>query len=191
MADELRICPACRKALVRRTNEKLSHFATRKFCDMACFDFQKSSDIKSRFWRSVRVGNPDECWPWLGDQSQSGHGRMPVHGKKIQASHIALILSGRPKPSPKSFALHSCDNPPCCNDAHLRWGTPLENSGDMVMRGRTNTPRGERSGHAKLTQELVLQMRGSNLSLAHWQRETGVSRAALCQARNGTTWRHL
>lgn len=31
---------------------------------------------------------------------------------------------------------HSCDNPPCCNPAHLLVGTAAQNAQDMAERGR-------------------------------------------------------
>lgn len=31
---------------------------------------------------------------------------------------------------------HTCDNPPCCNPAHLITGTQAQNTADMMERGR-------------------------------------------------------
>jgi hypothetical protein len=52
------------------------------------------------------------------------------------------------------LALHSCDNPSCCNPAHLRPGTQSENVRDMVNRKRRNLS-GVNNGRARLDPERV------------------------------------
>jgi hypothetical protein len=59
--------------------------------------------------------------------------------------------------------MHSCDNPPCCNPAHLSAGTVRDNALDMIAKGRANPPRGELHP-SHLRPELVA--RGD----AHWSR---------------------
>lgn len=39
--------------------------------------------------------------------------------------------------------MHTCDNPPCCNPAHLRLGTIADNTADMVAKGRQARTSGE------------------------------------------------
>lgn len=94
------------------------------------------SDVAlARYWRRVDVRGPDECWPWLGTKTAAGYGNIMVCGKRIYATHIALMLDGRPRVDALQ-ALHSCDNPPCQNPAHLRWGTNADNRADSISRGR-------------------------------------------------------
>jgi hypothetical protein len=60
---------------------------------------------------------------------------------KTKASR-AVYVATHGDLSPDIFVLHACDNPPCCNPAHLRPGTHLENMYDRKTRG-AGYPRGE------------------------------------------------
>ena len=40
--------------------------------------------VVADFWKMVRVGRDDECWPWLGKTS-SGYGYLWVLGKRWTA----------------------------------------------------------------------------------------------------------
>jgi len=87
--------------------------------------------IVSKFWAKVDIGSPNECWHWLGAKSPRGYGTL---GDR-RATHVSLAIDGRPRPGDLQV-MHSCDNPPCVNPAHLRWGTALENSQDKLSKGR-------------------------------------------------------
>jgi hypothetical protein len=64
----------------------------------------------------------------------SGHGHVRIDGKLRPAHHVAFKLKHGRWPIPA--LRHTCDNPPCCNDAHLIEGTQAENMADKVARGR-------------------------------------------------------
>ncbi|ACI54430.1 hypothetical protein Rleg2_1136 [Rhizobium leguminosarum bv. trifolii WSM2304] len=91
-----------------------------------------SSDISRLCSKFTRMGD-DECWPWHGELSHNGHPRFWFSGKKVFATHIALLLAGKPRVDDK-HALHSCDVPSCVNPNHLRWGTNRDNIHDMFRR---------------------------------------------------------
>jgi DNA-binding transcriptional regulator YiaG len=88
---------------------------------------------QAQFWARVDVRGPDECWPWFIAKPYT-YGVF----KGRPSTHVALQLDGRPRHDGLS-ALHSCDNPPCCNPAHLRWGTHAENMADASKRNRHKT----------------------------------------------------
>jgi len=113
------------------------------------------------FWKRVDVRAPDECWPWLRYVNDSGYGvTRTSENKAVRASHIAYELTNGTIPK-GMFVLHSCDNPACCNPAHLSLGTHTDNMRDMDRKGRrVNSPHyGESHGMSKLTEAQVIEIR--------------------------------
>ncbi len=88
-----------------------------------------------RFWKKVEVRGPDECWLWQAATNEHGYGIIRINGKNVKAHRVALSR-GAVEPPPDVAALHSCDNPPCVNPRHLRWGTQQDNIRDMHERAR-------------------------------------------------------
>ena len=102
----------------------------------------KRPPIEERFWSRVNKGAPDQCWPWRGWRSKKGYGQFSFqHVGKHYTHRLAVILSGRNTPA-GMIVMHACDNPPCCNPAHLRIATNADNLADMRAKGRGSTRRG-------------------------------------------------
>lgn len=153
--------------------------------------------IEERFWLHVdNTGSPDTCWPWTAGCCNGGYGCFHAEGgKKRRASVMALEWKlGRPL-LPGMCALHTCDNPPCCNAAHLFEGTKGDNVKDAVSKGRH--PHGERQGMAKLTDERVIAIRaryktGSCIDgLAAIAKDEGVSTSLICMVVKRQLWKHI
>jgi DNA invertase Pin-like site-specific DNA recombinase len=90
------------------------------------------------------------------------------------------------------FVLHSCDNPPCCNPAHLRAGTQKENIEDAVERDRL--ARGRALPQAKLTEAAVREIRrrsGEGRSQRAVAAEFGVSHDTVGKILRGKRWTHV
>lgn len=157
---------------------------------------------EGQFWARVdRTAGETACWPWTGAvnrdpvyASRSGYGMIQWRGKMIHAQRLALILSRGEPPvkEPKMLALHLCDNPPCCNPAHLAWGTPAENMRQMDDRGRRRPwhPIGEKNPKAKLTADQVAAIRQAHpaTSQADLARQYGVRQVAISRIVRGVTW---
>lgn len=96
---------------------------------------------EARFWALVDIRDANSCWPWLGS-TRGGYGLFSLGGRKgkiIPAHCVALAMAL--DHAPENHGLHDCDNPPCCNPAHLLDGTHAQNMAQCAARGRQKVPR--------------------------------------------------
>jgi hypothetical protein len=119
---------------------------------------RKPKPIADRFWPKVDKRGPNECWPWTGAarRKDEGYGAFWRDGRHQPASRIAYEITNGPI-EPHLVICHRCDNPPCCNPAHLFVGERPDNDADRVAKGRQC--KGESVGTAKLTAEQVRVIR--------------------------------
>ena len=94
-------------------------------------------------------------------------------------------------------ALHSCDNPPCCNPGHVGWGSQSVNLLEMYERnrqGERDQVRGERVNTAKLTESdvrTILSLHAGGASQRGLGRRFSVTQANIYRIVHGETWKHL
>lgn len=109
--------------------------------------------------RVDRSGGDGACWPWRGAITKGGYGHIMARGRREFLVHrLALLFAGVPL-EPRQLALHACDNPPCCNPAHLRAGNHKDNAVDRSVRRRRVYAVGEGNPACKLTADSVRQIR--------------------------------
>lgn len=103
--------------------------------------------VTERFWERVACGlHPDACWIWLAGTDRDGYGKL---ARSLYAHRVSWSLHNGPVPE-GLCVLHTCDNPPCTNPAHLALGTKWNNNWDRALKGRSNPPnRGQRLTHCK------------------------------------------
>ena len=148
------------------------------------------SDIR-RFWSKVQRQGPNDCWPWLAYCDRDGYGRFYVDGVVFRAHRVANAVSNG---DTSLDTTHSCDNPPCCNPAHLRPGTQQTNMAEMEARGRrVNSPHlGEAHGRHKLTAQEVRQIRGTvGVTQKELAVKYGISRNHVYNLRSNHFWKHI
>lgn len=117
--------------------------------------------VPDRFWQKVTIGPIDTCWKWEASRDVDGYGRFqeptPTGQRSIRAHRwIIEQLVGRHL-NADEVVMHSCDNPPCVNPAHLSVGTCLDNNADKVSKGR----------HAKLWGTPLARSRQTHCKRGH------------------------
>lgn len=115
---------------------------------------------------------------WLGKQE-----KLWIHRAVLEA-FVGPCPSGQE-------ARHLDGNPSQNTLDNLAWGTRQENADDRVRHG--NSPKGERSGLAKLTEKQVIEIRDlyGTRTLRALARQYGVSHTAIRRTALGIKWSYL
>lgn len=146
----------------------------------------KPADFDSRVQRS------DGCWLWLGAINRDGYGRFNVGGRCIGAHRFAYEREHGKLP-PGTVLRHSCDNPACCNPAHLAPGTHRDNQLDKFAKGRQ--AKGEDNGSSKLNDADVRSIRRKyafrKCTYVQLAEEFGVSRDLVQKVVRRILWSHI
>lgn len=118
---------------------------------------RKKINVIDKFWAKVDRRSDSECWQWGGASDKDGYGQIwdGYAGKMKRAHKVAAELHYGPAHG--RVVMHSCDNPACCNPAHLSYGTSADNVADKVSKQRH--AKGERQGSSKLTESQVAAIR--------------------------------
>jgi hypothetical protein len=165
------------------------------------------------------TGLKTRCHVWTGGHAHWGYGRFRIGADTLQA-HVAAYLLFVGKVEDKNV-LHKCDNPPCVNPDHLFLGTQKDNVADMLAKGRQSRGishsrvmlvvaargvrnishkhpelrQGERNGRAKLTADLVREIRAryacGNISQKALADAYAVGRMSINFIVRGKRWRSV
>ena len=147
-----------------------------------------------RFWQKVDVRGPNECWLWTASMKTTGYGRFKLASyEQVTASRVALISSAMSEPE-GMCVLHRCDNPPCCNPAHLFFGTNADNVRDKVEKGRARTgdQTGTNNGNARIDEhqlELIVARLKAGWSNTRIAADLPITHSMVSTIRRGKMWR--
>lgn len=119
--------------------------------------------IVARFQSKVERGAPDVCWNWTAGTIRFGYGQLNAGRDSTgrqdtrYAHRVAYQIATGVDPA-GVVVMHSCDNPKCCNPAHLSLGTQAENVQDATRKGHYGGPRARSQ---KVTDAQIRDMRES------------------------------
>jgi hypothetical protein len=136
---------------------------------------------EQKFWKSVE--KTDGCWLWKAGVDRDGYGvlQVKIHGVSTTKAHrYSYMLHTGEVLGSRQFVMHSCDNPRCVNPDHLKAGSALENTADMITKGRQF--RGD-IGH-KLTADQVREIMRDPRQNAAIAQDYGVHVNHVCLIKN-------
>jgi hypothetical protein len=189
---------------------------------MAAWEGFRVTDDEMRFWNKVAIG--DGCWEWQGSLTDDGYGLNWDRAWPRRAHRASWTIAHGPIPAGLMVLHNcpGGDNRRCVRPSHLWLGTHEQNMADRNAKGRTATgarngatlhpenlargdrngararpemlPRGEQHRDAKLTVELVLEVRrrvAAGESQRSVARAMGVGPSTVRDVVRRATWTHI
>ena len=175
------------------------------------------ADLATRFWSKVAVcahgrDCAECCWSWQGSMVK-GYGKMFVpkalrQGKSQEerAPRVCWFVVHGVWPG-DLHVLHTCDNPPCVQPAHLWLGTMDDNQKDSMRKGRRPTgdahgmrlhpdavTRGVDIPWSLLTEadvQFIRAMRREGWTQQRIAQALGRGKTTIEAVLSGRTWRHI
>ena len=112
------------------------------------------------------------------------------NNKRYNVMAHKLVVEAFHGPCPLGHVTRHRDGSRTNNKSNnLHYGTPAENSADMV--GHNTQVKGETSHLSKLTEQDVIAIRKSSLTQSELAEHYGVSQGNISQILSRTTWKHI
>ena len=98
---------------------------------------RKLKQWPNNFYERIDFGDDNDCWEWTGGVNRArGYGAVGIGNNVYMVHRLTWMLDNCQTIPSGLVVMHNCDNPPCCNPAHLRLGTRSDNSKDAENKGR-------------------------------------------------------
>lgn len=154
-----------------------------------------SEQAIANYWGRVDMTNRTLCWNWTGFiDKRKGYGLAWVDGRRIRTHRVAMMLHLNGPIPDGLHVCHRCDNPACCNPAHLFLGTNDDNIKDRVVKGRSARNYGEKSKTNKLTSDAVKELLWARVGGAGFRElaaRYGLDKKTVGMICRGENWPHI
>ena len=158
--------------------------------------FLKEVELE-RFLAKVEINEENGCWEWTGSHDSCGYGQIKIRRIRPSAlgSHRVSYLHYNGDIPEEFCVCHKCDNPKCVNPEHLFVGTNLDNTRDMINKGRDRSGdhKGEANAYSKLKEKDVLEIVNSLSTMNNKQIAEiyDTTHANISLIRRGKSWTHV
>jgi hypothetical protein len=149
-------------------------------------------DIKKKILNSVEI-TPSGCWEWKKAKHRQGYGNIG-YKRKVMLAHRVSWKVFKGELDDNILVCHHCDNPPCVNPDHLFLGTDRDNVNDAFKKGRIKRYKGEDHYFAKLTKEMVLEIRklaSEGMKYAEIAKKLNVKLGNISGIVTKSSWKHI
>lgn len=169
------------------------------------YEVSRSGEVRGVIRRVMTKGGVTK--PWKGRPirpfvvAKDGHLRIRLSNAGTHKKHMVhrLVLEAFVGPCPTGMqCCHNDGNPRNNAVDNLRWDTPKSNWADSVRHG--TSVRGEKQGSAKLTEEIVREIRAKCRPVRGYRGPTsaknlalkyGVTVMAILRVVHNKSWRHI
>lgn len=181
-----------RRIYVSQAHNAAAFAARRRAAEGRALRRRKPPGIDEVEWllQNRRIDPITGCWEWTGARFNGRYGMVRYKGSYVGAHRVMWLETCGPIPDSLGV-LHTCDNPPCFNPAHLWLGTPKDNSDDKVAKGRGKAPHSDAHPRTRLTAEQVRAIRADTRSDSVIARDYAVAATTVWNIQARRTWKHL
>lgn len=149
--------------------------------------------------KSKLIPAENGCMVWTGAKLK-GYGQITIKGVTTKLHRFVLEQKLQRPLGEHMCALHSCNNPSCCNPAHITEGTNKENvdykvSCNRQSKGTTHGDymRGEKNAYAKLTESDIREIRNAKGRILQTElaAKYNITRNHVSAIQLKRVWRHV